>query len=84
MKPVSYTHLDVYKRQGVDNGNGLESFKNTPNDSMFVELNSDSQIKYSYAVSYTHLDVYKRQVKDFQKRRTWVTVNSLSDFINFI
>lgn len=34
--------------EGVDNGNGLESFKNTVNDSMFVELNSDSQIKYSY------------------------------------
>lgn len=33
---------------GVDNGNGLESFKNTPNDSMFVELNSEAQIKYSY------------------------------------
>ena len=34
--------------EGVDNGNGLESFKNTPNDSMFVELNSEAQIKYSY------------------------------------
>lgn len=33
---------------GVDNGNGLESFKNTPNDSMFVELNSEAQIKYSF------------------------------------
>jgi peptidyl-prolyl cis-trans isomerase D len=33
---------------GVDNGNGLESFKNTPNDSMFVELNSEAQIKYGY------------------------------------
>ena len=34
--------------EGIDNGNGLESFKNTPNDSMFVELNSEAQIKYSY------------------------------------
>ena len=33
---------------GVDNGNGLESFKNTPSDSMFVELNSEAQIKYGY------------------------------------
>lgn len=32
---------------GVDNGNGLESFKTTKNDSMFVELNSEAQIKYS-------------------------------------
>ena len=55
---VSYTHLDVYKRQGVYNEedgsmnlnpNSLEIRKNC-----FVEPNFE-------AVSYTHLDVYKRQ-----------------------
>ena len=44
-RPVSYTHLDVYKRQPEANINVTEYFTN---DSV-------------WAVSYTHLDVYKRQ-----------------------
>ena len=45
---IALKEINKLYLEGVDNGNGLESFKNTPNDSMFVELNSDSQIKYSY------------------------------------
>ena len=50
---VSYTHLDVYKRQGLLNGGGI-----------FVGLKLLTQSTASCSmgsVSYTHLDVYKRQ-----------------------
>ena len=44
--PVSYTHLDVYKRQG----------------SPWEVASVKNLLKAAYiAVSYTHLDVYKRQ-----------------------
>ena len=55
---VSYTHLDVYKRQILQcllviinheiTGNGIENLKRARDDLQ--------------AVSYTHLDVYKRQM----------------------
>ena len=48
--PVSYTHLDVYKRQ-IFISVFLNSFVS------FVIL----LFMYVNAVSYTHLDVYKRQ-----------------------
>ena len=58
--PVSYTHLDVYKRQGFIGGGGLGT----------VAVNYGYN-RYNFpimlvaviiiAVSYTHLDVYKRQ-----------------------
>ena len=62
---VSYTHLDVYKRQvlfanfaeSVAEGRGkaqAASLKKTQKDTTAHLLGSD-------AVSYTHLDVYKRQ-----------------------
>ena len=55
---VSYTHLDVYKRQDVkfgDNSNADEAVAKIleKKDIFGVDLK---------AVSYTHLDVYKRQV----------------------
>ena len=65
--PVSYTHLDVYKRQDIDRSMtenvkryrlGMEQFKE------YVEM-WIHEIKLPIAsltpVSYTHLDVYKRQ-----------------------
>ena len=60
--PVSYTHLDVYKRQTLDDihpqylsfEDSKESLKDGKIDAAFI------------AVSYTHLDVYKRQW-----RSTW-------------
>ena len=48
LEAVSYTHLDVYKRQVLD---------------MVVnfEKATGKKVDYTIAVSYTHLDVYKRQ-----------------------
>ena len=52
-KPVSYTHLDVYKRQDdSDSGGGWHGGGAQPG------VCDPSQ----KAVSYTHLDVYKRQM----------------------
>ena len=53
-KTVSYTHLDVYKRQKengliVDYGN------------VYKQLEKAYSVYGESAVSYTHLDVYKRQ-----------------------
>ena len=72
--PVSYTHLDVYKRQAVyyaygdivDTPAAGSLFSNSHaivgNDVCkdLEELANDDDVK---AVSYTHLDVYKRQVE---------------------
>ena len=54
--PVSYTHLDVYKRQILDYLK--ENRKATTNE--LSELLGVSTT--TITVSYTHLDVYKRQV----------------------
>ena len=57
--PVSYTHLDVYKRQG--HGGVMDRF-----DSALFVLGALYAIIIIYSriksVSYTHLDVYKRQL----------------------
>ena len=60
---VSYTHLDVYKRQNTGtandfaltaaDGNGLKALSTL---GVLVQSNATDE-----AVSYTHLDVYKRQ-----------------------
>ena len=62
-KAVSYTHLDVYKRQVDDiDGNSkniviqIEPGSVLPDDDFLDDVSTN-------AVSYTHLDVYKRQVK---------------------
>ena len=62
--PVSYTHLDVYKRQGLWRIN-KESGKLEPFVAEVIKfgvrsLLTDAQ-ETLYTVSYTHLDVYKRQ-----------------------
>ena len=70
--PVSYTHLDVYKRQvltwGTGNNRVLMSAVNmhgkirTPFKMPVVKDDKTSNIHIEYEpVSYTHLDVYKRQ-----------------------
>ena len=68
IKPVSYTHLDVYKRQR------LRQYKNPykgaqqqrPARQQHRRLFCHKKKGYGDpghgAVSYTHLDVYKRQV----------------------
>ena len=76
---VSYTHLDVYKRQDY-----ILPFKLSKEDAvsalkrhykgklllpkLFRDNNHIEELRGIYAVSYTHLDVYKRQAQ--RPRRT--------------
>ena len=53
-EPVSYTHLDVYKRQTLGSFQKV-SFMGTMTVSEILAAVS------IISVSYTHLDVYKRQ-----------------------
>ena len=62
IQPVSYTHLDVYKRQG-----GLAIYFAFMVAALFtVDLTKEVVGLLTGAtvipVSYTHLDVYKRQI----------------------
>ena len=79
--PVSYTHLDVYKRQTLQAAQGTEStsivnFENGKiagaiRNYISPEMGAIYQ-KYTQEplrVSYTHLDVYKRQGQS-RRRRT--------------
>ena len=72
--PVSYTHLDVYKRQVTE--------LLTTSDAAFSKIAGYSLSTYEKeeddidAVSYTHLDVYKRQaiyaaVHRTPRNRSW-------------
>ena len=51
---VSYTHLDVYKRQGQDRGK-------TGSEEAAGACEESCPNTWPLPVSYTHLDVYKRQ-----------------------
>ena len=55
---VSYTHLDVYKRQRANSKPPLSNKGGTKNKKQYTLLSGKRCI---YTVSYTHLDVYKRQ-----------------------
>ena len=63
-EPVSYTHLDVYKRQGVDISHiRIVEGRSAPTAFICVSARGENNIVVNPAtVSYTHLDVYKRQV----------------------
>ena len=52
LAPVSYTHLDVYKRQPQ---------RRMAAQGQTEENDLDTQRQGDVPVSYTHLDVYKRQ-----------------------
>ena len=56
--PVSYTHLDVYKRQ-ITSSVSLSEFDVLGN--LYVQVSTVSSQTGVASVSYTHLDVYKRQ-----------------------
>ena len=63
LNPVSYTHLDVYKRQGYDFViNTIPSQIIDSNILKTKDVNCKIYDVASTPVSYTHLDVYKRQV----------------------
>ena len=55
---VSYTHLDVYKRQGVSTYDLMDTITA---DMVKVNLLAIGAV-FLIPVSYTHLDVYKRQM----------------------
>ena len=67
---VSYTHLDVYKRQSVYRAS-MGAFSRSTNplgnwDNMYDKIQSinlfmEKGVTDDVTVSYTHLDVYKRQ-----------------------
>ena len=66
--PVSYTHLDVYKRQNLHRKNVncaiMPQFVGLRINMISVIIDKGVYV-YTFvffAVSYTHLDVYKRQV----------------------
>ena len=60
--PVSYTHLDVYKRQVQRQCAGTVLWCRQFHGSGAGQHGKDSDVRCGAAVSYTHLDVYKRQV----------------------
>ena len=68
---VSYTHLDVYKRQDVGNDHRLGANEAPPailsiylGDQLGDVLNQLISTGTATPVSYTHLDVYKRQIDE--------------------
>ena len=71
--PVSYTHLDVYKRQTYEQANNLlEGIGSTMrvNDDELIDQDANGGQPYRLyldAVSYTHLDVYKRQDQLYER-----------------
>ena len=63
--PVSYTHLDVYKRQALSVESTLVGMTG---NAVFIESDEHGVVIllcliFGQSVSYTHLDVYKRQVQ---------------------
>ena len=58
-RAVSYTHLDVYKRQV--NGTPTVITVDREYSDVLPSLNLVAEITPDFPVSYTHLDVYKRQ-----------------------
>ena len=66
LRPVSYTHLDVYKRQSPSCMTySLPSLRTSPFSlaaAMEPQATRSLKAMTSAPVSYTHLDVYKRQV----------------------
>ena len=61
LKPVSYTHLDVYKRQ-VLLASVSACAARAAGSSSAKGVSARPAHRAMWAVSYTHLDVYKRQV----------------------
>ena len=69
-RPVSYTHLDVYKRQVAQlRKGGTERIPELSGNTdypprVFPDKSAHKGAWTDVSVSYTHLDVYKRQVEN--------------------
>ena len=64
LAPVSYTHLDVYKRQ-LHAGAGVRRAADDLHGLARAGIDhADAQAVGVGTVSYTHLDVYKRQQQE--------------------
>ena len=74
--PVSYTHLDVYKRQG-----NTQSYRRLV---LYRRLPHTRRQQGGEPVSYTHLDVYKRQVKVFPNPAQNYTLVGVPEEIKYI
>ena len=80
---VSYTHLDVYKRQDGNNAAAYVSYAFTEVAGIYPITPSspmaDLVDQWSAAgpVSYTHLDVYKRQSSSRGRVAGWRGVNTV-------
>ena len=61
VQAVSYTHLDVYKRQLLLSGGQSLFLFRLPLIAVAIAYYSETST--ISAVSYTHLDVYKRQIQ---------------------
>ena len=68
-KPVSYTHLDVYKRQvlhkALKQAVLIGYLRTNPTEACILPRIIRKEMHPLEAVSYTHLDVYKRQRQDY-------------------
>ena len=73
---VSYTHLDVYKRQAVKEacGLGLKEAKDLVDGAPSVVKEGLAKDE-AESVSYTHLDVYKRQGSKNNKEKRVLYLN---------
>ena len=74
---VSYTHLDVYKRQSYDSGNGIigpleNGYSNTPND-----MNNTVEVIPQAPVATENLDKVSVVPNPYRIAEIWET--SLSD-----
>ena len=64
VRAVSYTHLDVYKRQTVGDPVGKRALEDNRHRVAGLRIDEDEAVALTRGlkpVSYTHLDVYKRQ-----------------------
>ena len=62
--PVSYTHLDVYKRQLLEDLRAFLGIQSLTGLRLFNRYDLEGISREP--VSYTHLDVYKRQAEAYQ------------------
>ncbi|QCE01180.1 hypothetical protein DEO72_LG7g2474 [Vigna unguiculata] len=79
LTPVSYTHLDVYKRQAPSSATAASSVSYTHLD--VYKRQAPSSATAASSVSYTHLDVYKRQAPSSATAASSVSYTHLDVYV---